>query len=153
MNNKELRKELKQYDPDTEVIVYLDPGKKGLVEECSVRAEYEGYGVSFLASTNWRFAKLRSTDMTVGDVLKALKKKLSNMTERDFPGVYNEESSDGSTDFSDVSWDDVTPTDVREQASLWDLYYSGDIDCDCTFQGLDSLEIDVDGEVYQLNEE
>jgi hypothetical protein len=153
MTKREVVKALKEYDPDTEVILYLDAGKKGLVEECSVRAEFEGYGVGFLASTMWRFSKLKSTEMTVGDVLKTLKKKLDKMTEKDFVGVYNEESSDGSTEFSDVTWDDVTPTDVREQASLWDLYYSGDIDCECTFQGLDSLEIDVDGTVYQLNEE
>jgi hypothetical protein len=154
MPYKEIVKELKKLDQDQQVEVVLDAGKKGLVEECQTRAEYEGYGVSFLASTNWRSSEVRTTEMHLEDVVKLLKKKkLAKMTDRDFYGIYNEESSDGGMEFSDIEWDDDTPEKIKEEADLYNLYFEGDIDCDCRFEGLVGLEIYVGDDSYSITEE
>ena len=110
MPYKEIVKQLKQYDQEQRVELILDAGKKGLVEECQTRAEYEGYGVSFLASTTWRSSEVKTREMYLEDVVALLKKKkLPKMTDDDFYGIYNEESSDGGMDFSDVEWDEDHP--------------------------------------------
>lgn len=154
MPYKEIVKELKKLDQDQQVEVILDAGKKGLVEECQTSAEYEGYGVSFLASTNWRSSEVKTTEMHLEDVVKLLKKKkLAKMTDRDFYGIYNEESSDGGMEFSEVEWDGDTPEEIKEEADLYDLYFKGDIDCDCKFVGLVGLEIYVGLDSYSITEE
>jgi hypothetical protein len=154
MPYKEIVKELKKLDQNQQVEVILDAGKKGLVEECQTRAEYEGYGVSFLASTNWRSSVVRTTEMYLEDVVKLLKKKkLAKMTDNDFYGIYNEESSDGGMEFSEVEWDDDTPEEIKEEADLYNLYFEGDIDCECTFSGLVGLEIYVGDDSYSITEE
>ena len=109
MPYKEIVKELKKLDPDLSVEITLDPGPKGYVEVCRVRAEYEGYGVSFDASFNYRTATLETNEMTVGEVIKLLKKKkVDKMTDRDFPGIANVCSTDSnSPEYEDVEWDDV----------------------------------------------
>lgn len=154
MPYKEIVKELKKLDQDQQVELVLDAGRKGLVEECQTRAEYEGYSVSFLASTNWRSSEVKTTEMYLEDVVKLLKKKkLAKMTDRDFYGIYNEESSDGGMEFSDVEWDEGTPEEIQEEADLYDLYFKGDIDCDCRFEGLVGLEIYVGDDSYVITEE
>jgi hypothetical protein len=154
MPYKEIVKELKKYDPSTKVELSLNPGKKGLVEECQTRAEYEGYNVYFLASTCWRSSELRTTEMDVEDLMKVLKKKkLEKMTHKDFYGVSNENSIDGGMEFSDIEWDDDTPEEIKEEADMHDLYFKGDIDCECTFDGLDSIEIEVEGEYLTVVDE
>ena len=142
MPYKEIVIELKKYDPSSKLELSLNPGKKVLVEECQTSAEYEGYSVSFLASTCWRSSDLRTTEMDVEDLMKILKKKkLEKMTDRDFYGVHNEFSSDGGMEFSDIEWDKDTPEEIKEEADMHDLYFQGEIDCECTFSGLDSIEI------------
>jgi len=127
------------------VKLILTPGKKGLIEECTVSTEYEGYGVSFVAAICWRFSTLKSNDMTLGEVVDVLKKKkLDKITNKDLYGCHNEESSDGGTDFEDVEWDEGTPEEVQEAADLWDLYSTGNIDCECVFHGLESFEIELE---------
>jgi hypothetical protein len=154
MPYKEIVKELKKLDQDQRVELILDAGKKGLVEECQTSAEYEGYGVSFLASTNWRSSEVKTTEMHLEDVVKLLKKKkLAKMTDRDFYGIYNEESSDGGMEFSDIEWDKDTPEEIKEEADLYNLYFEGDIDCDCKFVGLVGLEIYVGLDSYSITEE
>jgi len=154
MPYKEIVKELKKLDQDQQVELILDAGKKGLVEECQTSAEYEGYGVSFLASTNWRSSEVKTTEMHLEDVVKLLKKKkLAKMTDRDFYGIYNEESSDGGMEFSDIEWDDDTPEEIKEGADLYNLYFDGEIDCDCRFEGLVGLEIYVGLDSYSITEE
>jgi len=154
MPYKEVVKQLKKYDSDTTVELSLNPGKKGLVEECQTRAEYEGYSVSFLASTTWRSSDLRTTEMTVGDIVALLKKKkLSKMTDRDFYGISNENSSDGDMDFSDIEWDKGTPEQIQDEASLYELYFKGDIDCDCTFNGLSSISISLIDDYITVDDE
>jgi hypothetical protein len=153
MPYKEIVKQLKALDQEQKVEVVLDAGKKGLVEECQTSAEYEGYSVSFLASTSWRSSEVRTTEMTLADVVKLLKKKtLAKMTDKDFYGIYNEESSDGGMEFSEVEWQEDTPEEIKEEADLFDLYFKGEIDCDCRFQGLVGLDIDVDGEGYTIRD-
>lgn len=155
MPYKEIVKELKKLDPDANVEITLDPGRKGYVEVCHVRAEYEGYGVSFSASFNYRAATLETNEMTVGEVIDLLKKKkLAKMTDRDFPGITNVCSTDSnSPEYEDVEWDEDTPEEIQEEADLFDLYFSGDIDCDSTFNGVDSFDIYVDGEYYTVKDE
>jgi hypothetical protein len=153
MPYKDIVKELKKLDQDQRVEVILDAGKKGLVEECQTSAEYEGYWVSFLASTNWRSSEVKTTEMTLEDVVKLLKKKtLAKMTDRDFYGIYNESSSDGGMEFSEVEWQKDTPEEIQEEADLYDLYFKGEIDCDCRFQGLVGLDIYVDGDIYTIRD-
>lgn len=153
MPYKDIVKQLKALDQEQKVEIILDAGKKGLVEECQTSAEYEGYWVSFLASTSWRSSEVKTTEMTLADVVKLLKKKtLAKMTDKDFYGIYNEESSDGGMDFSKVEWQKGTPEKVKEEADLFDLYFKGEIDCDCRFQGLVGLDIDVDGENYVIRD-
>lgn len=83
--------------------------------------------------------------MSLGEVVDVLKKKkLEKMTDRDFYGIVNENSVDGGTDFEDVEWDEGTPDEVKDEADLWDLYSSGDIDCENRFQGLVSLTIETE---------
>lgn len=154
MPYKDIVKELKKLDQDQRVELVLDAGKKGLVEECQTNAEYEGYWVSFLASTNWRSSEVKTTEMTLEDVVKLLKKKtLAKMTDKDFYGIYNEESSDGGMDFSEVEWQEGTPEEIQEEADLYDLYFKGDIDCDCRFQGLVALDIYIDGDCWTIRDE
>jgi copper chaperone CopZ len=155
MPYKEIVKELKKLDPDMNVEITLDPGPKGYVEVCTVRAEYEGYGVSFDASFNYRTATLETNEMTVEEVIKLLKKKkLDKMTDRDFPGITNVCSTDSnSPEYEDVEWDEGTPEEIQEEADLFDLYFSGDIDCDSTFNGVSSFDIYVDGEYYTVKDE
>jgi len=155
MPYKQIVKELKKFDQDQRVELILDAGKKGLVEECQTSAEYEGYGVSFLASTTWRSSEVKTTEMYLEDVVKLLKKKkLSKMTDNDFYGIYNEESSDGGMEFSEVEWDKGTPEEIQEEADLYDLYFKGDIDCECTFSGLSALSIELEsGESFSITEE
>ncbi len=153
MPYKDIVKELKKLDQDQQVELILDAGKKGLVEECQTSAEYEGYWVSFLASTNWRSSEVKTTEMTLEDVVKLLKKKtLEKMTDRDFYGIYNESSSDGGMEFSEVEWQKDTPEEIQEEADLYDLYFKGEIDCDCRFQGLVGLDIYVDGDIYTIRD-
>lgn len=153
MPYKDIVKELKKLDQDQQVELVLDAGKKGLVEECQTSAEYEGYSVSFLASTNWRSSEVKTTEMYLEDVVKLLKKKtLAKMTDRDFYGIYNEESSDGGMDFSDVEWEEGTPEEIKDEADLYDLYFEGEIDCDCKFQGLVALDIYVGGESFTIRD-
>jgi hypothetical protein len=153
MPYKDIVKELKKLDQDQQVELILDAGKKGLVEECQTSAEYEGYWVSFLASTNWRSSEVKTTEMTLEDVVKLLKKKtLEKMTDRDFYGIYNESSSDGGMEFSEVEWQKDTPEEIQEEADLYDLYFKGEIDCDCKFQGLVGLDIYVDGDIYTIRD-
>lgn len=153
MPYKEIVKELKKLDQDQKVELILDAGKKGLVEECQTSAECEGHWVSFLASVNWRSSEVKTTEMVLEDVVKLLKKKtLAKMTDRDFYGIYNEESSDGGMEFSEVEWEEGTPEEIKEEADLYDLYFKGDIDCDCRFQGLVGLYIEVDGESYVVKD-
>lgn len=153
MPYKEIIKELKKLDQDQQVELVLDAGRKGLVEECQTRAEYEGYGVSFLASTNWRSSEIKTTEMYLEDVVKLLKKKtLAKMTDRDFYGISNEESSDGGMEFSEVEWDDDTPEEIQEEADLYDLYFKGDIDCECRFEGLVALDIYIDGDCWTIRD-
>lgn len=145
MPYKNLVKELKALDQDQRVKLILSPGKKGLIEECTVSTEYEGHGVSFIAATCWRFSTLKSEDMTLGEVVSVLKKKtLDKITHKDLYGAYNEDSVDGGTDFEDVEWDEGTPDEVKEAADLWDLYSTGNIDCECVFHGLESFEIELE---------
>jgi len=155
MPYKNLVKELKALDQDQRVKLILTPGKKGLIEECTVSTEYEGYGVSFVAAICWRFSTLKSDDMTLGEVVDVLKKKkLDKITNKDLYGCYNEESSDGGTDFENVKWDEGTPEEVQEAADLWDLYSTGNIDCECVFRGLESFEIELeDFSSYVVNAE
>lgn len=132
----------------------MDPGKKGLLEECSVRAVHEGYEVSFIAGTTWRFATLKTTDMTLGDVLEVLKKRpMTDMDDGDFPGVLNEESNDGGTEYYEIEWQDDTPEEIKESADFFDLYFSGDIDCECSFVGVESIIIEIDGETHTFERE
>jgi hypothetical protein len=153
MPYKDIVKELKKLDQGQRVELTLDPGKKGLVEECQTSAEYEGYWVSFLASTNWRSSEIKTTEMDLEDVVKLLKKKtLDKMTDRDFYGISNENSSDGGMDFSDVEWQEGTPEEIQEEADLYDLYFKGEIDCDCRFDGLVGLDIYVDGDIYTIRD-
>jgi hypothetical protein len=93
--------------------------------------------------------------MTVGEVIDLLKKKkLAKMTDRDFPGITNVCSTDSnSPEYEDVEWDEGTPEEIQEEADLFDLYFSGDIDCDSTFNGVDSFDIYVDGEYYTVKDE
>ncbi len=154
MPYKEIVKELKKLDQDQQVELILDAGKKGLVEECQTSAEYEGYGVSFLASTNWRSSEVKTTEMHLEDVVKLLKKKkLAKMTDRDFYGIYNEESSDGGMEFSEIEWDKGTPEEVKEEADLYNLYFEGEIDCDCRFEGLVGLQIYVGLDSFSITED
>lgn len=155
MPYKEIVKELKKYDPDLSVEITLDPGPKGYIEVCNVRADYEGYGVSFSAAFNYRTATLETKEMTVEEVIKLLKKKkLAKMTDRDFPGITNVCSTDSnSPEYEDVEWDEGTPEEIQEEADLFDLYFSGDVDCDSTFNGVSSFDIYVDGEYYTVKDE
>jgi hypothetical protein len=154
MPYKEIVKELKKLDQDQRVELILDAGKKGLVEECQTSAEYEGYWVSFLASTNWRSSEVKTTEMYLEDVVKLLKKKkLAKMTDKDFYGIYNESSSDGGMEFSEVEWQEDTPEEIKEEADLYDLYFKGDIDCDCRFSGLTGLEIYVEDDIFSITED
>lgn len=155
MPYKEVVKELKKLDPDTNVEITLDPGPKGYVEVCRVRADYEGYGVSFSASFNYRTATLETNEMTVGEVIDLLKKKkLEKMTYRDFPGITNLCSMDSnSPEYEDIEWDEGTPEEIQEEADMFDLYGSGDIDCDSTFSGVSSFDICVEGEYFTVSDE
>lgn len=153
MPYKDIVKILKKYDQDQSIELILDPGKKGLVEECSVRTEYEGYGVSFVAATNWRSADIRTTEMTVGEFVKLLKKKLlSDMTDEDFPSMNNENSYDGSMEFYDIEWDADTPESIIEEADMHDLYFKGDIDCECKFDGLDNINVYLEDDFFSITD-
>lgn len=92
--------------------------------------------------------------MTLGDVIEVLSKRpMSDMDDGDFSGLYNEESTDGGTDYYEIEWQEGTPDEVKESADFFELYYSADIDCEVSFIGVESVIVEVDGDVYTFNRE
>lgn len=128
MKNKETIQELKKLSPDDSVEIRMEMYKKSLVEICYHVGKKFGKSFSCESQTLWRSADVKTEDMCVEDIMKVLRKKdLSELTNKDFDGLYLEESSDGDLDVSDVEWDEPLTEEEESSCSSNDLYWDSEI--------------------------
>ncbi len=155
MKAEEIIQELSKFELDQPVILQVYPGRKNYTEITHVNAEYDDYWVSFDTYLTYRYADLTTRNMVVEDVLQILKTEtLDTISDSNFYDLELGTATDsGSPEFEDVEWQEDTPDYIREEADLWDLYFSGDIDSEHSFVGIQSLTIEVGDESYVLEHE
>lgn len=120
---------LKALSEDTEITLTLDFFRKSLQENSVIIGNWKNYSYVFDARTDWRSGKLFTKNMSIEEVIELFNTKaIEIMQDSDFSSLELIETSDGSTDFSEIDWlPELSEDDIDEVPSIWDLYNSGDI--------------------------
>lgn len=144
-------KQLEQLSDDLDIrdiTVTLTCSKRALSEKNVVIGQWKDKNYAFDVFINWRSGSLYTSYVTKDELIDLFKEKtIAQISSDDFQDLELVESSDGSTDFSDIDWNpELTDEEKDEAPSASDLYWEGEI-TDCEYEiekgGIASIKIEA----------
>lgn len=135
MKNEKLVEQLEnEYKPDDDTSVELD-FPYGIGETNYHRGTWRGFPFTCTSSIGWKRGRLKTDQMSVSDLIDLLKEKdLSEMSSEDFQYLELVETQNGSTDVTDIEWEETPAEEDLDEFDPMDLYNDSDItDCEYEF--------------------